>query len=307
MTTPATSFPESPVLRAVVARSEWGHYSATLTLPDGRSQTLTGDQLDGVRAAVIDAARAYLANDVGHSGRLHVRDPDGHWALGVPHDGGELLELPTPPAAPPLPTPRPPAREVVLPSRPAVPSRGRPVRNPAPKRERASSRRVLALAALAAAVLAVAGIAQAMRGSSRATPAAAINSTGAHTVAHTTATVAVHTTATTPAAQTTATVPARKSTAPTRPVPPPRARRATVKPKAQAKAMPHAKATHAPVAHHSTAVATAPAAPASVSAAPASVSAAAASVSAAPMSVPSTPTYVPPVAPTTCYPGEPGC
>ncbi len=256
MTTPATSFPESPILRAVVVRSDCGHHRATLTLPDGRNQTLSGDQLDGVRAAVIDAARAYLANEVGHPGRLHVRDPDGHWALGVPHDGGDLLELATPPATPTLPTPRPPAREVVLPSPPTVPSRRRPVRNPAPKRERASSHRVLTLAALAAVVLAVVGIAGAVHGSSPATPAAAINSTRAHTVAHTTATVAVHTTATTPAAQTTATVPAPTSTAPTRPAPPPHAHHANAKPKA--KTTPHAKGNSAAAAHHPAALSTPP-------------------------------------------------
>ena len=130
MTVPDT-FPDSPTVRAVLVRSEWGHYRASLTLPGGRTQTITSDQLDGARAQVIDATRSYLAAEVRHPGRLHVEDPEGRWLLGVPHDGGDLVPLPDLPAAPPL-TPRPPARPPVLPSRPAPPGRrGREL--PAPR------------------------------------------------------------------------------------------------------------------------------------------------------------------------------
>ena len=130
MTIPDT-FPDSPTVRAVLVRSEWGHYRASLTLPGGRTQTITSDQLDGARAKVIDATRTYLAAEVRHPGRLHVEDPEGRWLLGVPHDGGDLVPLPDLPAAPPL-SPRPPARPPVLPSRPAASRPSRAVL-PAPR------------------------------------------------------------------------------------------------------------------------------------------------------------------------------
>ena len=152
------TFPDSPTVRAVLVRSEWGHYRANLTLPGGRTQTITSDQLDGARAQVIDATRSYLAAEVRHPGRLHVEDPEGRWLLGVPHDGGDLVPLPDPPAAPPL-SPRPPARPPVLPSRPAPPGRrGRAARPSVRRPPPSSSRRVVAVAALAAAVLLVAAI-----------------------------------------------------------------------------------------------------------------------------------------------------
>ena len=152
-------FPDSATVRAVLVRSEWGHYRATLTLPGGRTQTITSDELNGARAQVIDATRSYLAAEVRHPGRLHVEDPEGRWLLGVPHDGGDLVPLPDLPAAPPL-TPRPVAPTPGVPSRPAPPGRRPPrtarssVRRPPPS----SSRRVVAVAALAVAVLLVAGI-----------------------------------------------------------------------------------------------------------------------------------------------------
>ena len=159
MTVPDT-FPDSATVRAVLVRSEWGHYRATLTLPGGRTQTITSDELDGARAQVIDATRTYLAAEVRHPGRLHVEDPEGRWLLGVPHDGGDLVPLPDLPAAPPL-SPRPPARlRPCCPPVPPPPGRRRAraarpsVRRPPPS----SSRRVVAVAALAVAVLLVAGI-----------------------------------------------------------------------------------------------------------------------------------------------------
>jgi hypothetical protein len=152
------TFPDSPTVRAVLVRSEWGHYRASLTLPGGRTRTMTSDQLDGARAQVIDMTRAYLAAEVGHPGRLQVEDPEGRWLLAVPHDGEDLVPLSEPLSAPPL-NPRPPARKPVLPSRPAVPGRRAPATRSSVRRSPSlSSRRVVAGAALAAAVLVVAGI-----------------------------------------------------------------------------------------------------------------------------------------------------
>ncbi len=158
MTVPDT-FPDSATVRAVLVRSEWGHYHATLTLPGGRTQAITSDELDGARAQVIDATRTYLAAELRHPGRLHVEDPEGRWLLGVPDDGGDLVPLPDLPAASPL-TPRPLAPAPVLPSRPAPPGRRRArVARPSVRRQPpSSSRRVGAVAALAVAVLLVAGI-----------------------------------------------------------------------------------------------------------------------------------------------------
>lgn len=127
-------FPIDPTLAAIVARTSWGQYDATLTLPDGQEHAYSGAELTRIRASVLEDARSYLAAKVGHPGRLEVTDPDGTWLLGIPHDGGELVAIASAPAtaAPStaseavVATTAPmPARPVLLPSRPTVPTRRR--------------------------------------------------------------------------------------------------------------------------------------------------------------------------------------
>lgn len=86
-------FPADPTLAATIARTGWGQYSATLTLPDGQEQAFAGAELDTVRSRVLEDTRSYLATRVRHAGRLEVTDPDGTWVLGVPHDGGHVVAL----------------------------------------------------------------------------------------------------------------------------------------------------------------------------------------------------------------------
>lgn len=155
--------PSDPTLAATVARTSWGQYGATLTLPDGEEHVFSGADLDGVRARVLEDARAYLASQVGHPGRLQVTDPDGTWLLGVPHDGGELVAISSAPApSPPIsghgvPTgvPTTTARPMLLPSRPAIPARGRGRRRRASSGAHwnTSSRRLAILALIAAVIL----------------------------------------------------------------------------------------------------------------------------------------------------------
>jgi hypothetical protein len=132
---------EMPTLHARVLQTSWGDYEATLTLPGGQQQTLTGDELDDTRGQVIDAARNYLQTEVGHPGRLRVEDPDGSWLLGVPHDDSDLVHLSGTATPAPVPTPVPPRR--------ATPGR-----------------RMAATGAIVLALLAVAGIAEAVQGPS---------------------------------------------------------------------------------------------------------------------------------------------
>jgi hypothetical protein len=124
--------PSDPTLAATVARTSWGQYGATLTLPDGQEHVFAGADLDVIRARVLGDARSYLANQVGHPGRLEVTDPDGTWVLGVPHDGGDPIAIASAPTfAPPSALDEPAAatavsagtaRTVLLPSRPAIPT-----------------------------------------------------------------------------------------------------------------------------------------------------------------------------------------
>ena len=86
-------FPADPTLAATIARTGWGQYSATLTLPDGQEHAFAGAELDTVRGRVLEDTRSYLATRVRHAGRLEVTDPDGTWVLGVPHDGGDVVAL----------------------------------------------------------------------------------------------------------------------------------------------------------------------------------------------------------------------
>ena len=185
MTSSAHSpFPDSPILEAELVRTEWGDYKATLILPDGQHETLSGDQLDAVRQRVIGVARGYLRTQVGHAGRLRVQDPDGTWLLGVPLENSDLIPLTastiSPPAAaaaaaatattaaasgPPsrvLPTRREPP---VLPARPSVTPR-----RPAPPRARRGPRsiggRLAAGGALLLALVALVALAEAVQGSS---------------------------------------------------------------------------------------------------------------------------------------------
>ena len=249
MTVPDT-FPDSATVRAVLVRSEWGHYRATLTLPGGRTQTITSDELDGARAQVIDATRTYLAAELRHPGRLHVEDPEGRWLLGVPHDGGDLVPLPDLPAAPPL-TARPAAPTPVLPSRPAPPGRRRgraarpSVRRPPPS----SSRRVVAVAALAVAVLLVAGIVDLTHStrSPRRAPAAAPSRNRPASTHLTAAPVA--TAPSVPAVTHVASPPRRRAAASKHPKP---TRRPSSRPR-----LPSPR-KHAAVVHHAPAVAPAP-------------------------------------------------
>lgn len=156
--------PSDPTLAATVARTSWGQYGATLTLPDGQEHTFAGADLDTIRTRVLEDARSYLANHVGHPGRLEVTDPDGTWLLGIPHDGGELVAIASTPTLATAPAPHGPAaataisagtsRTVVLPSRPAIPTQRRRVLG----RTRGSGhrdRRLALLASLAAVILAV--------------------------------------------------------------------------------------------------------------------------------------------------------
>ncbi len=161
MTTPHSTFPETPTLHARVHQTGWGDYEATLTLPGGQQQTLTGAELDDTRGQVINAAREYLHTHVGHPGRLRVEDPDGNWLLGVPPDDSDLVHLSgtTTPAPAPSPVPPPQATPVVLPARPRVSAR----RGGA---SRSAGRRIAAAGALILALLIVAGIADAVRGAS---------------------------------------------------------------------------------------------------------------------------------------------
>ena len=102
MTSSAHSpFPDSPILEAELVRTEWGDYKATLILPDGQHETLSGDQLDAVRQRVIGVARGYLRTQVGHAGRLRVQDPDGTWLLGVPLENSDLIPLTATTISPP--------------------------------------------------------------------------------------------------------------------------------------------------------------------------------------------------------------
>ncbi len=163
-------FPETPTIEAELVRSEWGAYTATLTLPDGRDETLAGDDLDAVREQVIGAARGYLRRQVGRPGRLRVQDPDGTWLLGVPLDDSDLVPLTastiTAPATATAPRPaaRPRRQPPVLPSRPTI----TPRRPATPRQRRASrsiGRRVTAAGALLLAVVALIAIADAVQSS----------------------------------------------------------------------------------------------------------------------------------------------
>jgi hypothetical protein len=161
MTTPHSTFPETPTLHARVQQTGWGDYEATLTLPGGHQQTLTGGELDDTRGQVINAAREYLHTHVGHPGRLRVEDPDGNWLLGVPPDDSDLVHLSETTAPAPAPPSVPPPRvtPLVLPARPSVTARrGGP--------SRSAGRRIAATGALILALLVVAGIAEAVHGSS---------------------------------------------------------------------------------------------------------------------------------------------
>jgi hypothetical protein len=162
----SNEIPSDPTLAATVARTSWGQYGATLTLPDGQEHVFAGADLDSIRTRVLEDARSYLASHVGHPGRLEVTDPDGTWLLGIPHDGGDLIAISSTPAfAPPpalaepaaaTPVSAPTARTVLLPSRPAIPSRRRP-RTRAQRHGHwsVSDRRLAVLALLAAVILAL--------------------------------------------------------------------------------------------------------------------------------------------------------
>lgn len=124
----SSEFPAEPTLAATVEQTGLGQYGATLTLPDGQERVFAGAELDSVRARVLGDARHYLATEVGHPGRLEVTDPDGTWMLGIPHDGGQPVALDQAPAevhAPRVAAPDPTtsAATVLLPSRPAIPTR----------------------------------------------------------------------------------------------------------------------------------------------------------------------------------------
>jgi hypothetical protein len=158
--------PSDPTLAATVARTSWGQYGATLTLPNGQEHVFAGADLDSIRTRVLEDARSYLASHVGHPGRLEVTDPGGTWLLGIPHDGGDLIAISsasacaTPPALEPaaaLPVSAPTARTVLLPSRPAIPSRRRRPRRGAQRHGHwsVSDRRLAVLALLAAVILAL--------------------------------------------------------------------------------------------------------------------------------------------------------
>jgi hypothetical protein len=164
-----SEFPADATLAATVARTSWGQYGATLTLPDGQQHVFAGAELDGVRARVLKDARRYLATQVGRPGRLEVTDPEGTWVLGIPPDGGQLVAIASAPAsatAPPVVdesrgaerVSAARARSVLLPSRPAIPTRRRRPRGHAHSHHGHRSlgeRRLPLLALLAAAILAV--------------------------------------------------------------------------------------------------------------------------------------------------------
>ncbi len=152
-------FPADPTLAATIARTGWGQYSATLTLPDGQEHAFAGAELDTVRGRVLEDTRSYLATRVRHAGRLEVTDPDGTWVLGVPHDGGDVVALESASA---LTTPRIARTGVPRPSRPSR------VRSPRSRRFVASrhdlaaripgantNRAILGLGLLAAVILAL--------------------------------------------------------------------------------------------------------------------------------------------------------
>jgi hypothetical protein len=157
--------PSDPTLAATVTRTSWGQYGATLTLPDGQEHVFAGADLDSIRTRVLEDARTYLANQVGHPGRLEVTDPDGTWLLGIPHDGGDLIAIASAPTfAPPTAFEQPAAagtvsavtaRTVLLPSRPAIPTRRRRAlgRARVAGHRRVSDRRLAVLALLAAVIL----------------------------------------------------------------------------------------------------------------------------------------------------------
>jgi len=196
MTTPYSTFPETPTLHARVHQTGWVDYEATLTLPGGQQQTLTGAELDDTRGQVINAAREYLHTHVGHPGRLRVEDPDGNWLLGVPPDDSDLVHLSGTATPAPAPTPVPPrATPVVLPARPSVTRRrGGP--------SRSAGRRIAATGALVLALLVVAGIGEAVHGSSPKPPAHRVAATR-----RTTPTVSVATPAVTGSVSTSVTTP----------------------------------------------------------------------------------------------------
>lgn len=157
--------PSDPTLAATVARTSRGQYGATLTLPDGQEHVFAGGDLDTIRARVLEDARSYLASQIGHPGRLEVIDPDGFWLLGIPPNGGEIVAIESVPVRstpPPISepgvaaaAPKATARSVVLPSRPAIPTRGRRRRGRAHSGARwnTSNRRLAALALIAAVIL----------------------------------------------------------------------------------------------------------------------------------------------------------
>jgi len=164
----SNEIPSDPTLAATVARTSWGQYGATLTLPDGQEHVFAGADLDSIRTRVLEDARSYLASHVGHPGRLEVTDPDGTWLLGIPHDGGDLIAISSAPvfATPPaltepaaaMPVSAPTARTVLLPSRPAIPSRrSRPPRRAQQRHDHwsVSDRRLVLLALFAAVILAL--------------------------------------------------------------------------------------------------------------------------------------------------------
>jgi hypothetical protein len=159
--------PSDPTLAATVARTSWGQYGATLTLPDGQQHVFAGADLDSIRTRVLEDARSYLATQVGHPGRLEVTDPDGTWLLGIPHDGGDLVAIASAPTfAAPRALDEPAAatavsagtaRTVLLPSRPPIPTRRRRARGRAQVggHRSVSDRRLAVLALLAAVILAL--------------------------------------------------------------------------------------------------------------------------------------------------------
>jgi hypothetical protein len=155
MTPPnAAAFPTTPVLEARLQRVCPGDYRGTLETPDSPRKSFTSDRLDDLRHQVLSAARAHLRSEIGHPGRLAVEDPDGNWLFGVPHDGGDLVPLTQPPPspAPSLPVPDPEATRVPRPvfsaRRPRTPRRQRSA-----NKSGSSSRRLVALVALAFVVV----------------------------------------------------------------------------------------------------------------------------------------------------------
>jgi MinD-like ATPase involved in chromosome partitioning or flagellar assembly len=119
-----TEIPTWPIITASLSPNGSEDINATVALPDGTTQTLSGSALTDTREQVLDLVATYARETVGHAVRLEVTDPDGWWLVGVRLDGTRVALDSRPVAADTAPAKSKPARPPIriLDARPPSPS-----------------------------------------------------------------------------------------------------------------------------------------------------------------------------------------